>query len=95
MRAITFTRNPQLVDRVRELADGKGVSAGQLALAWVLAQGPEIVPIPGATRPERIDENVAAVDVALTPADLRALDELAPVDVAAGDRYQDEGALIR
>lgn len=53
----------------------------------MLAQGVEIVPIPGTTRPERIDENVAALDVALTAEDLRALDELAPVGVAAGDRY--------
>ncbi len=82
-----FTRNLQLVDRVRDLAGQKGVTASQLALAWVLAQGDRVVPIPGTTRPERIDENAAAVDVALTPEELRTLDELAPVGAAAGDRY--------
>lgn len=82
-----FARNLALVDRVRTLADRKGVTQGQLALAWVLAQGSDIVPIPGTTRPERVDENVAALDVTLTDEDLRTLDELAPVGVAAGDRY--------
>jgi aryl-alcohol dehydrogenase-like predicted oxidoreductase len=86
-----FTRNLRLVDRVRDLAADRGVTGAQLALAWVLAQaevhGLDVVPIPGTTRPERIDENVAALDVKLSPDDLRALDELAPVGVAAGDRY--------
>ncbi|MPZ87149.1 MAG: aldo/keto reductase [Nitriliruptorales bacterium] len=82
-----FTRNLELVDRVRALADRKGVTAGQLALAWALARGPDIVPIPGTTRPERIDENVAALDVTLTAEDLHTIDELAPLGAAAGDRY--------
>jgi aryl-alcohol dehydrogenase-like predicted oxidoreductase len=86
-----FRRNLLLVDRVRELADRKGVTAAQLALAWVLAQGEahgvEVVPIPGTTKPDRVDENVAALDVRLSSDDLATLDELAPIGVAAGDRY--------
>ena len=86
-----FARNLELVDRVAELAKAKGVTSAQLALAWVLAQGRAsgvvVVPIPGTTRPERVDENVAALDVELSDEDLRTLDELAPVGVAAGDRY--------
>ena len=82
-----FERNLELVDRVRELADQRGVTAGQLALAWVLRQGDDIVPIPGTTRPERAEENVAAADVELSDNDLARLDEIAPVGVAAGERY--------
>jgi len=82
-----LTRNLELVDRVRELAAGKGATAGQLALAWVLAQGPDVVPIPGTTRPERIDENAGAADLELTATDLAELDALAPLGVAAGERY--------
>jgi aryl-alcohol dehydrogenase-like predicted oxidoreductase len=86
-----FARNLELVDRVGELAGAKGVTPAQLALAWVLAQGRAsgvtVVPIPGTTRPERVDENVAALDVELSDEDLRTLDELAPLGVAAGDRY--------
>jgi aryl-alcohol dehydrogenase-like predicted oxidoreductase len=86
-----FARNLELVDRVGELAEAKGTTSAQLALAWVLAQGRAsgvtVVPIPGTTRPERVDENVAALDVELSDQDLRTLDELAPVGVAAGDRY--------
>jgi aryl-alcohol dehydrogenase-like predicted oxidoreductase len=74
-----LTRNLQLVDRVRALADRRGVTPGQLALAWVLAQGEDVVPIPGTTRPERVDENADAADLRLDDEDLRALDELAPV----------------
>jgi aryl-alcohol dehydrogenase-like predicted oxidoreductase len=87
-----FTRNLELVDKVRALADGKGVTPAQLALAWVLAQGDDIVPIPGTTKPGRIDENLAALDVELTGDDLRALNEAAPRGVAAGDRYP-EGSM--
>jgi aryl-alcohol dehydrogenase-like predicted oxidoreductase len=86
-----FTRNLELVDRVGELAEAKGVTPAQLALAWVLAQGRAsgvtVVPIPGTTRPQRVDENVTALDVELSDQDLRTLDELAPLGVAAGDRY--------
>ncbi len=65
----------------------KGVTPSQLALAWVLAQGPDVVPIPGTKRRTYLAENVAALDVTLTPDDLRAIDEAAPRGTALGDRY--------
>jgi len=82
-----FQRNLELVDRVREMAEDRDVTAGQLALAWVLHRGSDVVPIPGTTRPERVEENVGAADVALDESDLEQLDEIAPVGVAAGERY--------
>ncbi|HET6270113.1 MAG TPA: aldo/keto reductase [Arthrobacter sp.] len=88
-----FTRNLELVDRVKELADQKGCTPAQLALAWLLAQGEHIVPIPGTKNRERLRENLGALDVELTAEDLRRLDELAPAGVAAGDRYPDMGTI--
>jgi len=82
-----FTRNLQLVDRVKELADEKQCSPAQLALAWLLAQGEHIVPIPGTKKRERLAENLGAADVELSAADLARLDELAPAGAAAGARY--------
>ena len=82
-------RNLELVERVREMAEEKGVKPGQLALAWVLAQGDDIVPIPGTKRLRYLEENAGAIDVELTKDDLARLDELAPVGAAAGDRYPD------
>jgi aryl-alcohol dehydrogenase-like predicted oxidoreductase len=82
-----FTRNLELVDRVRELADQKKCTPAQLALAWLLAQGDNIVPIPGTKKRERLRENLGTLDVQLTPQDLSRLDELAPAGVAAGARY--------
>ena len=82
-----FTRNLQLVDRVKELADAKGCTPGQLALAWLLAQGEHIVPIPGTKKVNRLRENLGAADVELSAEDLTRLDELAPAGVAAGARY--------
>lgn len=82
-----FDRNLQLVDRVKELADAKGCTPGQLALAWLLAQGEHIVPIPGTKKVNRLRENLGAVDVELSAEDLKRLDELAPAGVAAGARY--------
>ena len=84
-----FERNAEIVARVRRLAEAKGVTAGQLALAWVLAQGDDVVPIPGTKRRAYVEENVAASAVELTPADLEELDAAAPVGAAAGDRYPD------
>ncbi len=82
-----FDRNLQLVDRVKEFADAKGCTPGQLALAWLLAQGEHIVPIPGTKKVNRLRENLGAADVELSAEDLARLDELAPAGVAAGARY--------
>ncbi|MCU1283802.1 MAG: aldo/keto reductase [Acidobacteriales bacterium] len=82
-----FHKNLDLVGRIEQLAREKNAQASQLALAWVLAQGEEIVPIPGTKRRKYIEENVAAVDVQLTQEDLRRIDEVAPRGVAAGPRY--------
>jgi aryl-alcohol dehydrogenase-like predicted oxidoreductase len=89
-----FQQNLQLVDRVREIADERGVTPGQLALAWVMARSdrdgaPTIVPIPGTKRVRYLEENAAAADVELTEDELRRIDEAAPVGATAGDRYPD------
>jgi len=68
-------------------AQRKGCTASQLALAWVLAQGQDIVPIPGTKQAKFVDENLAAADIVLTPEDLRAIDAVLPAGSAAGDRY--------
>jgi aryl-alcohol dehydrogenase-like predicted oxidoreductase len=80
--------NLQIAQRVRAMAADKGVTSAQLALAWVLAQGPDVVPIPGTKRRKYLEQNAAAVDVELTEADLAHLAEIVP-DGAAGDRYAD------
>jgi aryl-alcohol dehydrogenase-like predicted oxidoreductase len=90
-----FQRNLDLVERVREIAEEKGVAPGQLALAWVLAQGEDIVPIPGTKRRSYLEENAAAVDVKLTPEDLARIDEVVPVGAGAGDRYADMSTVHR
>jgi len=82
-----FTRNRELVNRVRAIAEEKGVTAAQLALAWVLSRGEDVVPIPGTTKPHRVEENLAALALCLTDDDLRRLDEAAPRGTTAGDRY--------
>jgi aryl-alcohol dehydrogenase-like predicted oxidoreductase len=90
-----FDRNLRLVAKVEEIASEKGVAPGQLALAWVLAQGDDIVPIPGTKRVKYLEENAAAVDVELTDDDLRRLDEAFPIGSAAGDRYADMSRVNR
>ena len=82
-----FTRNLRLVDAVRALAERKGCTPAQLALAWVLAKDPACVPIPGTKRRVALEENLGALKVSLTAADLAELDQIAPRGVAAGDRY--------
>ncbi len=82
-----FTRNLALVEQVKGLAAEIGCTPGQLALAWVLAQGDDIVPIPGTKRRKYLDENVGALTVRLTAAQLAALDEAFPFNAAAGERY--------
>jgi len=88
-----FERNLTLVDRVTELAERKGCTPGQVALAWVLAQGHDIVPIPGTKRLRYLEENLAAVEVTLDPDDLAWVD--ANVGQATGDRYADMGPVNR
>src|SRR5216684_1926543 len=82
-----FERNLRLVERVREIAAEKRCTPSQLALAWLLARGPDIVPIPGTKQRKYLEENVGALRVKLTPDDLRRIDEMAPKGVAAGERY--------
>jgi aryl-alcohol dehydrogenase-like predicted oxidoreductase len=82
-----FNKNLRLVNHLRDLAKLKGVSASQLALAWVLAQGDDLVPIPGTKRVKYLDENVGSLDVTLNADELRHLDELLPLGAAAGNRY--------
>jgi len=86
-----FARNLALVDRVQALATEKGCTPAQLGLAWVLAQGEDLVPIPGTRRRTTLDENLGALDVHLAPADLAALDAILPPGAAAGERYPAAG----
>ncbi len=90
-----FDKNLQVVKRVQEIAKEKNATPGQLALAWLLAQGDDIVPIPGTKRVAYLEENVAAVDITLTPAELAQIDEVSPLGVAAGDRYADMSSVNR
>ncbi len=85
--------NLALVDRVREMAEQKGCTPGQLALAWVLAQGDDVVPIPGTKRVRYLEENVAAASVELTEDDLADLDKAVPRDAVVGDRYGDMSSI--
>ena len=85
-----FNKNVELADRVREVADEKGVTPGQLALAWLLHRGDDIVPIPGTKRRKYLEENAAAADVTLTEEDLRRIEEALPKGSAAGERYTEQ-----
>ncbi len=87
--------NLVLVGRIREIADQHGCTPGQLALAWVLAQGDDVAPIPGTKRVAYLEENVAAADVTLTDQDLQALAEAVPADAVRGDRYGDFSSIDR
>lgn len=82
-----FAKNLLLVDQVQALAADKGVTAGQLALAWVLAQGDYLIPIPGTKQRKYLEENVAALEVKLSPAELAALEAIFPANATAGLRY--------
>ena len=88
-----FQRNLELVERVKEIAATKHVTSAQLALAWLLAQGEGIVPIPGTKRRQYLEENVAALGIILTREDLERIDEAAPKGAASGSRYEDMGAV--
>ena len=82
-----FYRNLELVKRIEEIAREKKATPSQLALAWVLSRGKDVVPIPGTKRRKYLEENVAALQIRLSPEDLRRIDQVAPRGVAAGDRY--------
>ncbi len=87
----SFAKNLELVDRVGEIAAGRGITPSQLALAWVMAQGDDIVPIPGTKRRQYLEENVAATQVELAESDLAKLAEVMPAGAAAGERYDRRG----
>ena len=82
-----FQRNVELVERVRAIAARKGCTPAQLALAWVLAQGDDVVPIPGTKRRRYLEENARAVEIEITSEELREIDEIARPGAAAGERY--------
>lgn len=82
-----FEKNKKLVDKLTEIAKEKNASTAQLVIAWLLAQGKDIIPIPGTKRIERLEENIKAIDIELSKEDLKRIDEAAPVGAAAGTRY--------
>jgi len=84
-----FARNYAIVDAVKLIADRLSITPAQLALAWVLAQGNDVVPIPGTRKISRLEENLASLEITLTEREIRELDEVAPVGVAHGERYPD------
>jgi aryl-alcohol dehydrogenase-like predicted oxidoreductase len=90
-----FDKNLKLVEQVKAIATEKGVTASQLALAWLLAQGEDIVPIPGTKRRTYLEENVAATEVTLTEEELNRLEAAAPKGIAAGERYPDMSTVNR
>jgi len=85
-----FARNLALVDHIQAMAARKGCTAAQLALAWVLAQGPDIIPIPGTRKIRNLDDNLGALKVKLTPADLAEIEKVFPADAVAGTRYPEK-----
>jgi len=86
-----FRKNLDLVTHIEQVAKRKNCTPSQLALAWLLAQGQDVVPIPGTKRVKYLEENVGALDVQLTPEDLRRINEIAPQGIAAGTRYPEGG----
>ncbi len=89
-----FQRNLDLVRRIEEMAREKGCKPSQLALAWVLAQGKDMVPIPGSSHRPHLEENLAALEISLTAEELKRIDEAAPKGFAAGDRYPEGGMKV-
>ena len=86
-----LTKNLDVLDQVVAIAERKGVTPSQLVLAWLLAQGVDVVPIPGTRRIPNLQENIAAMDIALSDGDLAAIDHVAPAGIAAGERYAPGG----
>jgi aryl-alcohol dehydrogenase-like predicted oxidoreductase len=95
MQGENFERNRALAERVRALAERKGATPAQLALAWVLSRGDDVVPIPGTKRREYLEQNAAASELELTEDELRELDESFPPGAAAGPRYADMSSIGR
>jgi len=89
-----FQRNLEIVRHLEQIAWEKGCKASQLALAWVLAQGEDIVPIPGTTRRAHLEENLAALDLTLSPQDLARINKFAPKGVTAGERYPEQAMKV-
>jgi aryl-alcohol dehydrogenase-like predicted oxidoreductase len=86
-----FSKNVELATRIRAFSADKGCTPAQLALAWLLAQGKDIVPIPGTKRRAYLEENVGALDVRLTPEEIVEIERLLPPGAAAGSRYSEPG----
>jgi aryl-alcohol dehydrogenase-like predicted oxidoreductase len=82
-----FTRNLHLVDKIKEIASRKGITAGQMALCWVMAQGNDIVPIPGTKRRKYLEENITAASVVISDSELTEISRALPQGAAAGERY--------
>jgi aryl-alcohol dehydrogenase-like predicted oxidoreductase len=94
-RGDNFAKNLRLVERIREIARVRGVTPAQLALAWVLAQGPDVVPIPGTKRRKFIEDNAAAARIQLSEAERSAIEQIAPKGAATGERYPDMSSVNR
>jgi aryl-alcohol dehydrogenase-like predicted oxidoreductase len=94
-RGENFQRNLELVAQVEQIASEHGATASQLAIAWVLAQGDDVVPIPGTKRVRYLEENVGAADVVLSPNDLQRLEDAFPKGATAGNRYPDMSTVNR
>ena len=88
-----FSQNLKIVAAVKEMSDKKGITAAQLALAWLLAQGENIVPIPGTRKISRLEENLASLEIALEKSDVETLNKIAPIGVTVGDRYADMSSI--
>jgi aryl-alcohol dehydrogenase-like predicted oxidoreductase len=86
-----FRQNLALVEHIKALATTKGCTPAQLALAWLLQRGDDIVPIPGTTKVSRLRENAGSVDIALTAGELQTIDDRLPLGAAEGERYDDSG----
>ncbi len=90
-----YAKNLELVHQIQVIAHEKGITPAQLALAWLLAQGEDIVPIPGTKKRKYLEENAAAVDIELTPTELERINAVAPQGIAVGERYPDMGTVNR
>jgi len=82
-----MSRNARIIGGLQAIADEKGVSMASLALAWLLHRGRDVIPIPSSKSRDHLEENLAALDVKLTPEDLRRIDDICPIGAAAGTRY--------